>query len=121
MRGSLGHVPLRDGGECRVRYGCSGQVWRIRQDNIGLMRNFAYLGLNEDGTLSLFVSTQKLNIIGTRLEKGSKMPLSVYNFTENPCDDNAILALRGVQDYVDGKGQRSGLVFGEEIRKKRRK
>lgn len=85
------------------------------------VRLFAYLGVGEDEKLALYVSSQRLNIIGTRLEKGSKFPHAVYNFTENPGDDNAILALRGVQDYIDGKGQRSGLVFGEEIRKKRRK
>lgn len=82
---------------------------------------FAYLGIGEDEKLALYVSSQRLNIIGTRLEKGSKFPHTVYDFTENPGEDNAILALRGVQDYIDGKGQRSGVVFGEEIRKKRRK
>lgn len=82
---------------------------------------YGYLGINEEGQLQLYVSSQRLNVIGTRLEKGSKFPLAVYNFTEDPQEDNAVLALKGVQDYLDGKEQRSGLVFGEEIRKKRRK
>lgn len=82
---------------------------------------YGYLGINEEGQLQLYVSSQRLNVIGTRLEKGSRFPLTVYNFTENPREDNAVLALRGVQDYLDGKEQRAGLVFGEETRKKRRK
>lgn len=84
-------------------------------------RLFAYLGIGEDEKLALYVSSQRLNIIGTRLEKGSKFPLLVYDFTENPGEDNAILALRGVQDYMDGKGQRSGIVFGEEIKKRKKR
>lgn len=83
---------------------------------------YAYLGINEADQLTLYVSTQRLNEIGTRLEKGSKFPHTVYTFTEDPSEETAIPALIGVQDYLDGKDQRAGtLVFGEEVKKRRRK
>lgn len=82
---------------------------------------YGYLGINEDGQLQLYVSAQRLNVIGTRLEKGSRFPSVVYNFTEDPSKETAVLALMGVQDYFEEKDQRAGLVFGEEIRKKKRR
>lgn len=80
---------------------------------------YGYLGINEEGQLQLYVSAQRLNVIGTRLEKGSRFPHIVYNFTEDPSKETAVLALMGVQDYFDGKDQRAGLVFGEKSGKER--
>jgi len=80
---------------------------------------FAYLGIS-DGELQLYVSPQQLNVIGTRLEKGNKFPHSVYNFIDDPSDNNAAPALKGLQDYFDGKGSRSTLTFGEKLNKKKR-
>lgn len=81
---------------------------------------FAYLGLDDYGKLNLYVSTQQLNIIGTRLEKGSKFPHEVYDLIDDPKPELAVPALRGLQDYFDGKDSRSTLTFGEKIRKKKR-
>lgn len=82
---------------------------------------YGYLGINEEGHLQLYVSSQRLNVIGTRLEKGSRFPSAVYDFTEDPSKEAAVSALMGVQDYFDGKDQRSGLVFGEKAARSKRK
>ena len=81
---------------------------------------FAYLGLDDQGKLALYVSAQRLNIIGTRLEKGSKFPHAVYDFIDDPCAGHAAPAVRALQDYFDGKDNRSTLTFGEKLNKKKR-
>jgi hypothetical protein len=82
---------------------------------------FGYLGVDDEGKLQLYVSSQKLNVIGARLEKGSKFPHSVYNFVDEPSDHNAALAVKGLQGFLDGKDERAiGLTFGEKPNKKKR-
>ena len=83
---------------------------------------FAYLGLSDQGTLELYVSTQQLNIIGTRLEKGSKFSHAIYDFIDDPSATRAVPALKSLQDYLNGEDHRSGgLTFGEKLTKRKRK
>ena len=81
---------------------------------------YAYLGVDQ-GQLRLYVSTQQLNVIGTRLEKGAKFPHAVYDFVDDPREDNSARALAALQDFFDGKDSRSTMTFGEKLTKRKRK
>jgi hypothetical protein len=79
---------------------------------------FGYLGFTESGKLGLYVSTQRLNPIGTRLEKGSLFPQRVYDFINEDDPNKAVSALDGAQKYFDGKEKRTiAPEFGRKQRK----
>lgn len=81
---------------------------------------FAYMGVDDKGRLQLYVSTQELNVIGARLEKGSKFPHAVYDFVDDASSELAAPALRSLQDFFDGKDSRSTLTFGETLKRKKK-
>lgn len=61
----------------------------------------AYLGLDDDGNISLFVSADKLNPIGSRLEKGKPLPVAIGRSYDSSDLDYAANDLRDLQKYFD--------------------
>ena len=82
-----------------------------------------YLGISPDGAFELTVSSTRLNITGTRLEKGSRLPVAVYDQAQDSKDpDKAIAGLKAMQEFLNGDAiQDRGLVFGTSIAPKRRR
>lgn len=81
--------------------------------------NRAFLGLNDNNQLRLYVSSAALNEIGTRLEKGKPLPESVYaahNNIDSP--DQAIAALSDLAGYFKSVEKGEGRDAKSKVRRK---
>ena len=78
---------------------------------------FAYLGLTQEGELALYVSTGRLNPVGTRIEKGTPLPVSTGDMMSGVTPgfegidwEHAIKSLHDLQEY-----------FNNQVKDKKRK
>lgn len=69
---------------------------------------YAYLGVSENKKIKLYVSSHKLNEIGTRCERGTNFPHIVYEFCQekNADYEDVLIVLQKYFDDAEKKKSR---------------
>ena len=66
----------------------------------------AYIGLDKEGKVAIFVSQGELNPLGTRCQKGEKFPGTLEMWLAHPSWEGTQIVLEDMQGYFERQGKR---------------